>query len=406
MKILQCHNHYQQAGGEDRVFDDEHRLLTKRGHEVLRYTRHNDDIAEMGRLTLARKTLWNSQTYDEMRSLLRREQPDVLHCTNIFPIISPSVYYAARDESVPVVQSLHNYRLLCPNALFLRDGAPCESCLGKLVALPAIRHNCYRDNKSATAMVAAMQTYHRLKGTWHHMVDAYVALSEFSRQKFIEGGLPAQRIHVKPNCVDPDPGFQKSAGEYAIFVGRLSQEKGLDTLLTAWSENPIDLPLKIVGDGPLCDLVQSAAEQSSRIEWLSNRPHAEVIELISNAACLVLPSICYENCPKTLLEAYACGTPVVASRIGALEEMVEGGATGASFTPGDAFDLFSQVVRLTASPLGLQNARHAARELFERQYSSERNYELLMSIYEAATKSRQNELASEMTRNLHTQSTN
>ena len=259
MRILLCHNHYQHSGGEDRVFWDEGTLLESHGHEVTRFTMHNDVIDEIGRLDLLKKTLWNTDSANRLRSLIRQQQPDVMHCTNLFPLISPAVYYVAKDESVAVVQSLHNYRLICPKAQFVRDGKVCEKCLGKSIAWPAIRHACYKDSRSATAVVVAMLAFHRRKKTWAKMVDRFITPTQFVKEKYVEGGFPAEKIDVKPNFVIPDPGPGSGGGEYFVFAGRLSPEKGLDTLLDAWSKLPSDLNLKIVGDGPMAGQVQRAA---------------------------------------------------------------------------------------------------------------------------------------------------
>jgi glycosyltransferase involved in cell wall biosynthesis len=384
VKVLACHNFYQQPGGEDQVFADETRLLETRGHSVLRFTLHNDDIAHMGRLEVARRTLWNRDSYRTLRTLMASERPDVVHCTNTFPLISPAVYYAARAEGIPVVQSLHNYRLLCANSLMLRDARACEDCVGKFFPWPAIQHRCYRDNRAASAVVAGMLTTHRTLRTYRRMVSVYVALAEFSRRKFIEGGLPADRIVVKPNFVDPDPGIGAGRGGYAVFVGRLSAEKGLDVLLAAWSHLAEHIPLKIIGDGPLAEMVQTAAAADSRIEYLGRRNRQEVCDLIGDAACLVMPSVCYEHGPKALIEAYAKGTPVIASRLGAMAEQVVDGLTGRLFVAGDPTDLAARVSEFFRNAVSRVAMRHAARETYEQRYTAEPNYRALLAIYQRA----------------------
>ena len=384
MRILLCHNFYQEPGGEDQVFADEGRLLESHGHEVIRYTRHNDDITRMGRWEAARRTLWNRQTQEDIRGLIWQSRPDLLHCHNTFPLLSPSIYAAANEARVPVVQTLHNYRLLCPSALFLRDGRACEDCLGKLLAWPGIVHGCYRRNRSATAVVAAMLAVHRWRGTWLRGVQQFIALSEFSRQKFIAGGLPADRIATKPNFVHPDPGPGNGGGGYAVFVGRIAQEKGLDTLLAAWRQLAAPVRLKIVGDGPLAPDAVAASRQDPRIEYLGRRSGDEVLAILGEAACLLFPSACYENCPKTILEAFAKGTPVIASAIGAATEMVADGRNGFHFRPGDSQDLANKVSALLADPIRLAVMRCAARDQYEAQYRSEVNAGRLMTIYRQA----------------------
>jgi len=384
MKVLFCHNFYQQAGGEDQVFADESRLLESRGHQVSRYTLHNDDIADMGRLEVARRTFWNGDSYVGLRTLIARERPDVMHCTNTFPLISPAAYYAARAEGVPVVQSLHNYRLLCPNSVMLRDGRACEDCLGKWIPWPAVVHACYRESRAASAVVAGMLSMHRMLRTYQRMVSVYIALAEFSRRKFIAGGLPAERIVVKPNFVDPDPGPGAGGGRHAVFVGRLSVEKGIDVLLAAWSRLKDQTRLKIVGDGPLAETVRQAAAADPRIEYLGRRPRQEVADLMGDAACLIMPSICFEHGPKSLIEAYAKGTPVIASRVGAMAEQVADGVTGLLFSPGDPCDLAVKVADLLRGACHREPMRRAAREAYETSYTAEPNYRALLAIYQRA----------------------
>jgi glycosyltransferase involved in cell wall biosynthesis len=388
MKVLLCHNHYQEPGGEDQVFDTEGWLLESHGHRVVRFTLNNDAIPSMSRLALASKTFWNGDAYDELRRLIRREQPDVMHCTNIFPLISPAAYSAARDEHLPVVQSLHNYRLICPKAQFVRNGKVCELCLGKRFSWPAIVHSCYRDSKSATTVVAGMLAYHWAAGTWSRLVDRYIALTEFSRRKFIEGGLPAAKIDVKPNCVRYDLGLGAGEGGYAVFVGRLSREKGIATLLQGWQRLDSAVPLKIVGDGSMADQVRSAADNNPAITWLGRKPHHEVAEIIGNAHCLVFSSDWYETFGLVTVEAFAKGIPVIASNLGAMSELIDHGRTGLHFEPANPDDLAAKVRQLWADPQGRLQMRQEARAEFEAKYTHDRNYEMLMSVYNKVLASR------------------
>ena len=206
MRILLAHNRYQQEGGEDQSFAAEAAMLRDRGHEVIEYTTHNRAIDGMNHVALALRTVWNATTYAELRRLFRRHRPQIAHFNNTFPLISPSAYYAARAEGVPVVQTLRNFRLLCPNALLFRNGKICHECVSTTTAWPAVVHKCYRGSRAASAVVAAMLTTHRTCGTWHTSVDTYIALTQFSRQTFVDAGFPADRIIVKPNFVYPDPG--------------------------------------------------------------------------------------------------------------------------------------------------------------------------------------------------------
>lgn len=375
------HNHYQQPGGEDQVFEVEGALLEAHGHRVLRYTQHNDSVADMTRAELAKATVWNTVAYRELRTLIREEQPQVAHFHNTFPLISPAAYHAARAERVPVVQTLHNYRLICPSALFFREGRVCEDCSGKAVPWPGVAHACYRGSRSSSAAVAAMLTAHRVLGTWSRAVDAYIGLTEFARQRFVRGGLPAEKIVVKPNFVHPDPGAGGGDGEYVLFVGRLSEEKGVDTLLKAWKRPRVRVPLKIVGDGPLAPEVAEAAQRMGEVEWLGRQPRDNILALMKDAKALVFPSVWYEGFPMVLAEAYAVGLPVIASDLGSMSSLVDHGRTGLRFRPGDPEDLATQVGWTSTHPAELQRMRREARAEFEAKYTAERNYQLLMEIY-------------------------
>ena len=383
MKVLLCHNFYQQWGGEDQVFLDEAAMLREGGHEVVTYTRHNDDIKNSSRLNVARETFWSRRTFDEVRDLLRAERPQVVHCTNIFPLISPAVYDAAAAEGVPVVQSLHNYRLLCPNAFFVYEGKTCEACLTKTLAWPGIMRKCYRGSTTASSVLAGMTAWHRLMGTWRKKVHTYIALSEFSRRKFVEGGLPADRIVVKANSMDRDPAVGDGSGGYAVCMARLSSEKGIDVLLDAWTRLKRPIPLKILGTGPIEHLAREAAERHSHIEWLGRQAPEQVLEIVGRAACKIIPSVNYEHCPKVLIEANAKGTPVIASNIGALGEMVETGLNGFVVPPGDAAALAAKVDDVFASPELLGAMRVSARQVYERRWKSEHNYRRLVAIYDS-----------------------
>jgi glycosyltransferase involved in cell wall biosynthesis len=383
VKILLCHNYYQQLGGEDITFADEAWLLESRGHSVLCYTIHNDEIPKLSKLNVARQTFWNSKVRKEVQELIRAERPDIMHCTNIFPLLSPSIYKAAKSEGVPIVQALHNYRLMCPNAVFSRNNAACEDCLGKIFAWPAILHGCYRNSRLASTVVSTMLAYHRLRGTWHNEIDLFFTLTEFARQKYIQGGFPAEKIDVKPNFIRKhDIDFQGERNG-AIYVGRLSEEKGISTLLEAWENHDIDLKLKLVGDGPLRDSIQKAAANDSRIDWIGQLPPAQVMEEIAKAQVLVLPSNCYETFGRTIVEGYSVGTPSVASRLGAMKEGVIHGKTGMLFDPGNSVDLMAKLDAVCSHP-NPEEMQNAARARFEEAFTEDINYEMMLQIYEKA----------------------
>jgi glycosyltransferase involved in cell wall biosynthesis len=388
MRILSIHNRYQIRGGEDESRESEERLLREMGHDVQAYEENNERVQELGAMKTAMRTVWSQESYRTVKHTLRTSQFDLVHVQNFFPLISPSVYYAAKSEGVPVVQTLRNYRLLCPNGLFFRDGQVCESCVGKSVPYPGVVHGCYRESQMATGAVAAMISVHRAMDTWLKMVDVYIALTEFARQKFIASGFPADKIIVKPNFVHPDPGVGQGSGGYALYVGRLSVEKGLDTLLDAWAKLDTPMPLKIVGEGPLAPQVAALAQRLPQVEWLGRQPIARVHALMGEAKMLVFPSKWYETFGRVAVEAFAKGTPVIASNIGAIAELVEHGSTGLHFQPGNADDLATQVTWALQNPAQLAQMRLAARAEFEAKYTPQENYRRLMEIYAKVGKSR------------------
>lgn len=383
LSVLLTHNYYQQPGGEDGVFSAEADLLRQRGHDVAQYTEYNRSITGFRKFAVPFSSIWSDSSHARVLSLLREVRRDVAHFHNTFPLVSPSAYYACRQLDIPVVQTLHNYRILCPSALFFRAGQVCEACLGR-APWPSVLHACYRRSRTATAAVAAMLAIHRLLGTWQRMVDVYIALTEFARQKFIKGGLPAAKVVVKPNFVSPDPGTGRGMGGYILFAGRLSSEKGMRTLIAAWERLSGRVPLKILGGGPEARLVVEAVNRLSGLEWLGRRSLSEVYSLMGDATSLVFPSECYEGLPRTVVESFAKGTPVIASDIGAISELVDHGRTGLLFRPGDPDDLAEKVTWALGHPRELAAMRREARAEYEAKYTAERNYEMLMEIYERA----------------------
>ena len=384
MRILSIHNNYQVRGGEDESTQAEANLLREMGHSVDTYEEHNDRIASFNSAHLALKTIWSQESYQIVQQKLKNSPTDIVHVQNFFPLISPSVYYAARSAGVPVVQTLRNYRLICPNGLFFRQGKVCEDCLGKPIPYPGFIHACYRENRLATAGTIAMLTTHKTLNTWLKQVNVFVSLSQFARQKFIEAGWPGEKIVVKPNFVFPDPGKGSGSGGYALYVGRLSVEKGLDILLKAWEYLKIPIPLKIVGDGPLSGLVVEATQRLSHVEWLGRKPMTEVYEIIGEAMFLIFPSKWYETFGRVAVEAFAKGTPVIASNLGAIAELVDNHRTGLHFRPSDPLDLAATVEKALAHPQELMQMREAARAEFEAKYTAEKNYQQLMEIYAIA----------------------
>jgi glycosyltransferase involved in cell wall biosynthesis len=388
MKVLFIHNNYRSSApsGEDIVAGNERRLLEENGVEVVSYLKNNDDIDEstfLKRLKLALNSVWSKRTYREISGLIQRTRPDVAHIHSIHPQISPSVYAACKRAGVPVVHTLHNYRYLCPGALLLRDGKPCEKCVGRL-PLAALWHRCYNGSLAATGALVAMICFHRLRGTFSGEVDRYIVLTEFAKARLVAGGFPEGKIEIKPNFsapVSPNAGPRE---RFAVYVGRLTAEKGVRTLMAAWML-VTDLPLKVIGDGALRpELEAFARERSLDVEFLGSQPRAKVLELIGRSYLQIIPSECYEGFPMAVLEAYACGTPVLASRIGGLAEVVRDGVTGLFFEAGNFAELARQVNLLGANPQRAALLGIGGRALFLERYTQEPNFQQLMEIYRRA----------------------
>lgn len=393
MRVLLVHNEYQSdaPSGESSVFAAEKVLLESRGNRVIVFQRFNDEIKSFSpwrRVSLLWETAWSAESYEQIRQLIRRERPDIAHFHNILPLISPAAYYACQDEGVPVVKTLHNYRLMCPTGIFLRDGHICEECLEHGLRR-GIKYGCYRNSRLQTATIVYMVWSHQRRKTWLEQVDTYIALTEFSRRKFIQGGLPAHKIVIKPNFLwnPPEPCFNSE--DYAIFLGRLSPWKGVRTMLSAWCVLR-DIPLKILGDGALRTELEEIAkrERLFNVTFLGYQPWERCLELLNKARFLILPAEHYEGFPCVIAEAYGCGKPVVVSRLGPLTELVRDGETGLLFEPGSSKDFAAKVRWLFENKDATEKMGRAARAEFEAKYTPERNYEMLMQIYESAIANR------------------
>nr|BAL53468.1 glycosyl transferase family 1 [uncultured Chloroflexota bacterium]BAL55908.1 glycosyl transferase family 1 [uncultured Chloroflexota bacterium] len=387
MKILMIHNRYLQRGGEDESTEAEIALLRRHGHQVDFLEVDNRVIESRSLVRTGIEAIWSPGSYRLVRERIRSSRCDVVHVQNFFPLLSPAIHYAARAEGKPVVQALRNYRLFCLNGIFFRDQRICEDCFGRSIPWPGVLHRCYRGSLAGSAVVAAMLITHRVLKTWSRQVDLFYTPSEFARQKFIAGGLPAEKIVVKPNFVE-SADFHHLSPEaerkYALFVGRLVPEKGLLTLLDAWKKYELPVPLKIVGDGPLANLVTEYARTSPFIEWLGQKARSEVYSLMRSAQILLFPTQSYETFGRVVVEAFAAATPVIGSDIGSAAELIEEGVTGFRFRPGDVDDLAARVEWAWQHPEAMAEMGRKARQTYEEKYTAERNYHLLMAIYERA----------------------
>jgi glycosyltransferase involved in cell wall biosynthesis len=378
MKILFVHNAYQNFGGEDAVVNAEIALLQSHGHQVEFYKRHNDELHHLSPASAAVTTIWSGRSVDEVNTVCNTLQPDVIHVHNTFPLISPSIYWTAARNKIPVVQTLHNFRFLCPQGTFLRNGAICEDCLGKAPWRAVVR-KCYRESAPQSAVLVSMLGAHRTAGTYRNKVTRYIALSAFSRDRFIEGGLPAEQLRIKPNFVvsETQPDWDDRHG--GLFVGRLSNEKGIDTLLEAVRIGA-NTDIEVIGGGPY----EAAVAKRFEERYLGFLSRNDIMEKMRSASFLIVPSVCYEQLPTTILEAFSSGLPVIASRLGALVDIVRDGVTGLLFNPGDAADLAAKIAWANAHPGEMQRMGRAARAEYEVKYTPSINYQMLMEIYEDA----------------------
>ena len=380
MRVLIVHNRYQQIGGEDTVVANEHALLERSGWETRLFSVSNDVIAgTWSKIMTAVRAPYSRPARDELARVIAEFAPAVVHVHNFFPLLSPSVYDACRAAGVAVVQTLHNYRTICPGALLTRDGRPCEDCIGASPYQGAL-HGCYRGSRIGSLAVARMVDIHRRRETWSHKVDRFIALSAFAKGKFVAAGFPADRIAIKPNFAPDRPAAGSAARTGALYVGRLSAEKGVAALLRAW--DGLDVPLRVIGDGPLRELVETATGPS--VVALGWKTPAEVATEMAQAAFLVMPSTWPENFPMVIVEAFSQGLPVIASKIPALEEIIEDGATGLLFLQGDCDDIATKVRWAHQHPEAMRLIGANARRVYEERYSPSVNFRQLAKIYEAA----------------------
>ena len=380
MKVLLVHNYYQQRGGEDAAFERDAALLRKRGHEVALHTVRSDSVTTtMARLAVLHRMTFSRPAYDAIRKQIASFRPNIMHVSNFFPVLTPAVHVAARDCGVPTAQCLRNYRLLCPGGLLWRadDGVEPRVRQGPL---RCVLRGCYRGSRVATFAVRRMLAHHRHAGTWSTVVDHFIAPSDFVRNRHVEAGMPPQRISVRTDFAPvPIQSSNVEARTGALFVGRLTREKGLLTLLSAW-RSLSNVPLTIVGAGPL--EVRARATARTNITFLGTQPQERVARLMRDAEFLIMPSEWYEAEPLVIMEAFAAGLPVIASRLGAMAEMVTHGVDGLHFRPGDGEDLAAQVRWATEHPDEMQRMRGEAQSTHARRFSEDVSYSSLMRIYE------------------------
>lgn len=384
LNILMLHNRYLIRGGEDVSTDSQVELLRQHGHHVDLFQVSNERVAELGRVRTAARSIWSVESYRKIESLLEERSFDVMHVQNFFPLLSPSVYYAANRQGVPVVQSLRNFRLLCPEGMLHRDSTVCTDCVGKSFAWPSVQHKCYRNSRVGSATIAVMSAGHTVARTWKRKVFRYVTPSAYARQVFLDGGWDPELIDVIPNFVHPDPGEATGGGGFALFAGRLDPPKGVATLLRAWRESGTDFQLKIVGDGSLRSEVEAAVASEESIEYLGLVDSSQASQLMGEASFVVIPTTGIETFGRVAAEAMAKGTPPVVADHGGLSEIVADGETGLVFKPGDATSLAAAINRMTHDPQRLAEMRTKARSRFLDVYEGARVVDQWVNLYRSA----------------------
>ncbi|MGA9129372.1 MAG: glycosyltransferase family 4 protein [Terracidiphilus sp.] len=376
------------SGGEDAVVRDEVELLRRYGHDVEVFEENNDAIHGIrGKLIASSSVFYSVRSRRRMANTIRQLNPEIVHIHNWFPMLSPSIIQQVNASGIPVIQTLHNFRMLCANALLYRNGAVCMDCMGKALPVNGILHGCYRGSRVGSAIVTSAYAFHRMVRTWD-CVDLFIAVSDFEREMLIRGGLPAEKIVVKPNFIASDKyGAESNLEDIALYVGRLSPEKGICTLLSAWNSGKLPMRLKIIGDGPLAEEVRSCATRNSAVQYMGLQPPDTVYREMAKAKFLVFPSECFETFGRTVAEAFSQGTPVLASDLGAVRELVEDGVTGYRFSPGDSNALIEGALRFQVGDAYLQ-MRSNCRNVFLNRFTAEMNCNQLIDIYSKAIKLR------------------
>jgi glycosyltransferase involved in cell wall biosynthesis len=392
MRVLQVFNRYRQRGGEETVVELEAAMLRRHGHDVAclsASTSSLDHVSAFHLVGAGLSTVWSVRGYSQMRAALQSFNADIVHVHNTFPLLSPSVFWAADRAGVPLVLTLHNFRLACANACLVRDGKACLSCVGGF-GWPALRYKCFHDSIAATAAVVAMNAFHRLLGTYRHKVHAYIALSSFSRNILVQAGLPAERVWVKPNCVPERDIDAPERSLDMLYVGEISRIKGVHLLLSTW--HSMGLPgcrISLIGDGPDKRELQSMYAGNESIVWRGGLPHDQVLDAMAACRWLILPSLCFENFPMVLLEAWSVGTPVIASNHGPLPAIISPGENGFLFTPGDSRALGRTLMKAASIDDKAWNAMSSqARRKCRSDYAEKENHRQLMSIYRTAMDAR------------------
>lgn len=383
MRILQVHNHYKISAGEDTVFYAEAALLESYGHRVDKFTLSNEDVNSVTeKLGAALGVVYNTKSARMLKEKIKAFQPDIMHVHNFFPLVSPAVFDVAHKMGIPIVMTLHNYRLICPSAYLHYNGRTHLENVHKTFPLQAVLDKAYRNSMFQTASVVLATGVHKLLGTWRNKVDRFITLTQGGSDLFLNSSLKPkpEQLVVKPNFT-ADLGLSEAErGDHFLFVGRLSPEKGIGTLLKASELYPFKL--KIIGDGSMRQEVEQHAANHPNVEYLGYQKLDRVEQELKSAKALIFPSEWMETFGMTIIEAFSTGTPAIAAKIGGAAQLVEDGINGLHYTPGHAAELADKVRVLVEDPSLAKNMGAAARRSYEANYTPEANYRMLLSIYE------------------------
>ena len=381
-KVLMAHNYYQVPGGEDTVFHNEVNMLEKNGHKVIKYTRHNDEIkgGVLSKLKLGIDTIFSFKTYKEVKKLIDENDIDVVHVHNTLPLISPSIYYAARSKKVPVVQTIHNFRLLCPGATFTRNGEICEDCVSKGLE-QSLKHKCYRGSLAQTFIMYAMLKFHRIIGTYNKL--NYITLTEFNKSKLLSLVKDESKIYVKPNFVEKRDKVETVLEDYFVYIGRLDEIKGINFLIEAWKEIDENIDLYVIGTGPEEEKVKKFIEENNikNIKLLGFMQREEAFEIIQKSRAIIVPSKWYEGFPMTIAESFSLGIPVIGSKVGNIQSIIGDKYNGVLFNLNNREELKDVVENIFYNKQKNKLLGENAYKEFKVKYTDIENYKNLKEIY-------------------------
>ncbi len=390
MKILIAHNAYLQRGGEDFVFEQEVKLLESRGHEVFILKEDNARIRDMSTADLVSATIWNHRAYDLTSELIVRNQIEVMHIHNFFPLLSPSIFKAADSKGVAIVFTAHNFRLLCLNALLLRDGKDCHDCVRAGNFIPGIIHRCYRDSLSASAISAISLSFHKVAQTITATTDRIIALNPDAAEELARGGIDKSIIHIRRNSVFSYDSAGAGSGNYVCYAGRLAPEKGIETMIEAWLSMYNVIPLRVAGGGPLEHEIEDLCKSCPDVKYDGWLQEADLLDRLGEARLLIFPTLCKETCPIIVLQSLACGTPVLISDNCSMAQEIVASGSGSTFKSGNPTSLAQMARALFDDDKKLASMREAARNFFLRNFSAGTSYDSLMQVYREAIQHRMN----------------